>query len=30
VIFRSVRPTADELPGYVPSYAVHRLQVESS
>lgn len=30
VIFRSVRPTANELPGYVPSYAIHRLQEESS
>lgn len=30
VIFCSVRPTANELPGYVPSYAVHRLQEESS
>lgn len=30
VIFRSIRPTGNELPGYVPSYAVHRLQEESS
>jgi hypothetical protein len=26
VIFRLVRPTANELPGYVPSYAINRLQ----
>jgi RNA ligase len=30
VIFRLVRPTANELPGYVPSYAINRLQDEST
>ena len=30
VIFHSVRPTANELPGYVPSYAINRLQDEST
>lgn len=30
VIFRSIRPTGNELPGYVPSYAINRLQDESS
>ena len=30
VIFRSIRPTGNELPGYVPSYAINRLQEEST
>ncbi len=30
VIFRLVRPTGNELPSYVPSYAITRLQDESS
>ena len=30
VIFRLVRPTGNELPGYVPSYAIARLQDEST
>jgi RNA ligase len=30
VIFRSIRPTGNELPGYVPSYAINRLQDEST
>jgi hypothetical protein len=28
--FHSIRPTGNELPGYVPSYAINRLQDESS
>jgi hypothetical protein len=30
VVFRLVRPTANELAGYVPSYAINRLQDEST
>ncbi|GEP57027.1 hypothetical protein RSO01_41930 [Reyranella soli] len=30
VVFRLVRPTGNELPGYVPSYAIARLQDEST
>jgi RNA ligase len=29
VIFRLIRPTANELPGYVPSYAINRILEES-
>jgi RNA ligase len=29
VVFRSIRPTANELPGYVPSYAINRMLDES-
>jgi RNA ligase len=29
MLFRMVRPTANELPGYVPSYAINRLLDES-
>jgi RNA ligase len=29
MLFRMIRPTANELPGYVPSYAINRLLDES-
>jgi RNA ligase len=29
LLFRSIRPTANELPGYVPSYAMHRALDEA-
>jgi hypothetical protein len=30
VVFRLIRPTANELPGYVPSYAINHLLDEST
>jgi RNA ligase len=29
LVFRTIRPTANELPGYVPSYAINRVLDES-
>jgi RNA ligase len=29
MVFRAIRPTANELPGYVPSYAINRVMDES-
>jgi hypothetical protein len=28
-VFRLIRPTANELPGYAPSYAINRVLDES-
>ncbi len=29
VVFRSIRPTANDLPGYEPSYAINRVLDEA-